>query len=168
MDMPVGPEYVLGPGDGLSINLWGGVSQRLVRVVDRQGRVVLPETGSLEVSGKSLGEVQHLIQTALRSEFRDEQADVSLSRLRSVRVYVVGDVERPGAYDISSLSTPLNAVYMAGGPTSAGSLRAIEHRRGNQLLQTTDVYDLLLHGVRSDLQGLQAGDTVRVPPLGRK
>jgi polysaccharide export outer membrane protein len=166
MDMPVGPEYVLGPGDGLSIQLWGGVSERLVRIVDRQGRVALPETGSLEVSGKSLGEVQHLVQTALRTEFRDVQADVSLSRLRSVRVYVVGDVERPGAYDVSSLSTPLNAVYMAGGPTSAGSLRIIEHRRGTQLLQTTDVYDLLLHGVRSDLQGLQSGDTVRVPPLG--
>jgi protein involved in polysaccharide export with SLBB domain len=166
MDMPVGPEYVLGPGDGLSIQLWGSVSERLVRVVDRQGRVALPETGSLEVSGKSLEEVQHLVQTALRSQFRDVQADVSLSRLRSVRVYVVGDVERPGAYDVSSLSTPLNAVYMAGGPTSAGSLRTIEHRRGTQLLQTTDVYDLLLHGVRSDLQGLQSGDTVRVPPLG--
>jgi len=166
MDMPVGPEYVLGPGDGLTIQLWGGVSERLVRVVDRQGRVALPETGSLEVSGKSLGEVQHLVQTALQTEFRDVQADVSLSRLRSVRIFVVGDVERPGAYDVSSLSTPLNAVFMAGGPTSGGSLRIIEHRRGTQLLQTTDVYDLLLHGVRSDLQGLQAGDTVRVPPLG--
>jgi protein involved in polysaccharide export with SLBB domain len=166
MDMPVGPEYVLGPGDGLTIQLWGGVSQRLVRVVDRQGRVALPETGALEVAGKSLGEVQHLVQTALQTEFRDVQADVSLSRLHSVRIFVVGDVERPGAYDVSSLSTPLNAVFMAGGPTSAGSLRIIEHRRGTQLLQTTDVYDLLLHGVRSDLKGLQAGDTVRVPPLG--
>ena len=166
MDMPVGPEYVLGPGDGLTIQLWGSVSQRLVRVVDRQGRVALPETGALEVAGKSLGEVQHLVQTALQTEFRDVQADVSLSRLHSVRIFVVGDVERPGAYDVSSLSTPLNAVFMAGGPTSGGSLRIIEHRRGTQLLQTTDVYDLLLHGVRSDLKGLQAGDTVRVPPLG--
>jgi protein involved in polysaccharide export with SLBB domain len=166
MDMPVGPEYVLGPGDGLSIQLWGGISQRLVRVVDRQGRVSLPEVGTVEVSGKSLGEVQRLVQSALRTQLRDVQADVSLSRLRSVRVYVVGDVERPGAYDVSSLSTPLNAVYMAGGPTVGGSLRVIRHYRGKQLLQETDVYDLLLHGVSSDLQGLQAGDTVMVPPLG--
>jgi protein involved in polysaccharide export with SLBB domain len=166
MDMPVGPEYVLGPGDGVNIDLWGGVSERLVRVVDRQGRVALPEVGGVEVSGKSLGEVQQLVQTALRTQFRDVQADVSLSRLRSVRVYVVGDVERPGAYDVSSLSTPLNAVYIAGGPTSAGSLRIIRHYRGTQLLQQVDVYDLLLHGVRSDLQGLQPGDTILVPPLG--
>ena len=166
MDMPVGPEYVLGPGDGLSIQLWGGVSQRLVRVVDRQGRVALPEVGTVEVAGKSLGDVQRMVQTQLRTQLRDVQADVSLSRLRSVRVYVVGDVERAGAYDVSSLSTPLNAVYMAGGPTVGGSLRTIRHYRGKQLLQETDVYDLLLHGVSADMQGLQAGDTVMVPPLG--
>jgi len=166
MDMPVGPEYVLGPGDGLTIQLWGGVSQRLVRVVDRQGRVSLPEVGTVEVSGKSLGDVQRMVQTQLRTQLRDIQADVSLSRLRSVRIYVVGDVERPGAYDVSSLSTPLNAIYMAGGPTVGGSLRTIRHYRGKQLLQDTDVYDLLLHGVSSDMQGLQAGDTIMVPPLG--
>jgi protein involved in polysaccharide export with SLBB domain len=83
-----------------------------------------------------------------------------------VRVYVVGDVQRPGAYDISSLSTPLNALYSAGGPTPAGSLRTLQHFRGTQMVQQIDVYDLLLHGVRSDLQRLQAGDTIRVPPLG--
>ena len=157
---------LLGPGDGLTIQLWGGVSQRLVRVVDRQGRVSLPEVGTVEVSGKSLGDVQRMVQTQLRTQLRDIQADVSLSRLRSVRIYVVGDVERPGAYDVSSLSTPLNAIYMAGGPTVGGSLRTIRHYRGKQLLQDTDVYDLLLHGVSSDMQGLQAGDTIMVPPSG--
>jgi len=168
MDMPVGPEYVLGPGDGLSIDLWGGVSQRMQRVVDRQGRVALPEVGAVEVSGRSLGDVQHLVQSVLRTQFRDVEADVSLSRLRTVRVYVVGDVERPGAYDVSSLSTPLNAVYEAGGPTSRGSLRILRHFRGKELLQEVDVYDLLLHGIRSDLKGLQPGDTILVSPLGQE
>ena len=97
MDLPVGPEYVLGPGDGVSIELFGGISQRLQRVVDRTGRVALPEVGAIEVSGRSLGEVQRVVQSVLRTQFRDVQADVSLSRLRTVRVYVVGDVERPGA-----------------------------------------------------------------------
>jgi len=166
MDVPVGPEYVVGPGDGLRIELWGAVSQRLQRVVDRQGRLTLPEVGTLQVSGKNLGEVQRMVQSALRTQLRDVEADVSLARLRSVRVYVVGDVIRPGPYDISALSTPLNALYMAGGPTSGGSLRIIRHFRGKQLVQETDVYDLLLHGIRSDLQGLQPGDTLLVPPLG--
>lgn len=165
MDLPAGPDYVVGPGDGLTINLSGGVSQRLQRVVDREGRVALPEVGAVEVSGRNLGDVQHLVQTVLRGQFRGVDADVSLSRIRSVRVYVVGDVERPGAYDVSSLSTPLNALYLAGGPTSEGSLRIIRHYRGKQLVQQIDSYDLLLHGIRGDVERLQAGDTIEVPPL---
>jgi protein involved in polysaccharide export with SLBB domain len=166
MDVPVGPDYVLGPGDGLNIEIWGSVSERLQRLVDRQGMVTLPETGGVQVAGKSLGEVQHLVLTALRTQYRDAQADVSLARLRNVRVYVVGDVVRPGAYDVSALSTPFNALYLAGGPTARGSIRMLRHYRGSQLVEAMDVYDLLLHGVRRGGQGLQAGDTIQVPPLG--
>lgn len=166
MDLPVGPDYVVGPGDGLSIDLWGGVSQRLFRTVDREGRLMLPEAGPLLVSGKSLGEVQESVQRVLRTQFRDVSADVSLLRLRSVRVYVVGEVASPGAYDVSSLSTPLNALFAAGGVTPRGSLRAIEHYRGKALLEEVDAYDLLLHGIRGDLKRLENGDSLRVPPLG--
>ncbi|MGA9389638.1 MAG: SLBB domain-containing protein [Candidatus Sulfotelmatobacter sp.] len=166
MDVPVGPDYVLGPGDGLSIELWGGVSQHLQRVVDREGRVALPEAGAIQVTGRSLGEVQQLVQGVLRGEFRDVHADVSLARLRTVRVYVVGDVLRPGAYDVSSLSTVLNVLYQAGGPTSRGSLRILRLCRGKRLVGDVDLYDLLLHGVRANLERLQPGDTIMVPPLG--
>ena len=166
MDLPAGPDYVVGPGDGLSINLWGGVSQRIYRVVDREGRVSLPEVGPLLVSGKSLAEVQQSLQDTLRTQFRQVSADVSLARLRTIRVYEVGDVANPGAYDISSLSTPLNALFVAGGPTQKGSLRIVKHYRGNQLVEVVDLYDLLLHGVKSDLQRLENGDSVLVPPIG--
>jgi polysaccharide biosynthesis/export protein len=166
MDLPVGPDYVVGPGDSLSIDIWGGVSQRVYRIVDREGRVALPEVGPIEVSGHSLGEVQESIQKLLRTQLHEVSVDVSLARLRTVRVYVVGDVEHPGAYDISSLSTPLNALFSAGGPTQRGSLRLLKHYRGTQLVQTVDVYDLLLHGVRSDVMHLESGDTVLVSPAG--
>ncbi len=166
MDLPAGPDYVVGPGDGLAINLWGGVSQRLYRTVDREGRVSLPEVGPVLVSGKSLADVQQSVQQVLRSEFRDVSADVSLSRLRTIRVYVVGDAVHPGAYDISSLSTPLNALFAAGGPTPRGSLRIVKQYRGNQLVQVVDLYDLLLHGVKGDFGRLDNGDTVLVPPIG--
>jgi polysaccharide biosynthesis/export protein len=166
MDVPAGPDYVVGPGDGLSINLWGGVSQRIYRVVDREGRVSLPEVGPVLVSGKSMGQVQEYLQQTLRTQFRDVSADVSLSRLRTIRVYEVGDIANPGAYDISSLSTPLNALFVAGGPTQKGSMRIVKHFRGNQLVQEVDLYDLLLRGVRSNLLQLDNGDTVQVPPIG--
>jgi protein involved in polysaccharide export with SLBB domain len=166
MDMPVGPEYVVGPGDGLKIELWGGISDRLLRLVDPEGRVSLPEAGAVQVSGRTLGDVQHMVQAALRSQYRDVEADVSIARLRNVRIYIVGDVQRPGAYDVSSLSTPLNAVFQAGGPTSQGALRILRHYRGKQLIEQVDVYDLLLHGVRTGIEHLQSGDTILVPPLG--
>ena len=166
MDLPVGPDYVLGPGDGISIDLWGGVARRFYQAVDREGRVSLPEVGPLLVAGKSLAEVQQAVQKTLRTQFRDVSADVSLSRLRTIRVYVVGDVVKPGAYDISSLSTPLNALFAAGGPTGRGSLRILKHYRGNDLVQDVDVYDLLLHGVKGNIERLENGDTVMVPPLG--
>lgn len=166
MDLPVGPDYVIGPGDALEIDLWGAVSQRIFRVVDREGRVALPESGPLLVSGRNLGDVQMAVQKVLRTEYRDVSADVSLSKLRTVRVYVVGDVPEPGAYDISSLSTPLNALFAAGGITPRGSLRALKHYRGKQLVEEVDAYDLLLHGVRADMGRLENGDTLLVPSAG--
>jgi protein involved in polysaccharide export with SLBB domain len=166
MDVPVGPEYIVGPGDGLMLDLWGGVSQRLPRTVDREGRLDLPEVGPTLVAGKSLGEVQQEVQRLLRMQFRNVSADVSLQRLRTVRVYVVGEVNSPGAYDVSSMSTPLNALFTAGGVTTRGSLRRVEHYRGSQMLEEVDVYELVLHGVRGKPQRLESGDSLRVPPLG--
>ena len=166
MDAPIGPDYVLGPGDDVTIEVWGGTARHLKRVVDSEGRLALPEVGTVQVAGKTLDAVQKEVQTVLRTQFRDVEADVSLSGLRTVRVYVVGDVKMPGGYDVSSLATPLNALYLAGGPTDNGSLRIVRHYRGKQLLQEVDLYDLILHGVNSDLLHLQPGDTVLVPPAG--
>jgi polysaccharide export outer membrane protein len=166
MDLPVGPDYVVGPGDSLSIDMWGGVSTRFVRVVDRQGRLALPEAGPVEVSGRTLGDVQQLVQKALATQYRDTSADVSVSRLRTVRVYVVGEVSEPGAYDISSLSTPLNALVAAGGVTQRGSLRSLKHFHGRQLVEEVDTYDLLLRGVTPDAKKLENGDTLMVPSIG--
>jgi protein involved in polysaccharide export with SLBB domain len=166
IDLPAGPDYIVGPGDGLAIDLWGGVSQRISRTVDRQGRISLPESGPIPVSGHTLGEVQQTVQKVLRANFRDVSADVSLSRLRSVRIYVVGDVAQPGAYDISSLSTPLNALFAAGGVSDQGSLRSIKHYRGNKLIEEVDVYDLLLHGVRSEMAHLESGDSLMIDHTG--
>src|SRR4030095_1856903 len=166
MDLPVGPDYVVGPGDRLTIDLWGGISTRLTRVVDRQGRVALPEAGPVQVSGRTLGDVQQVVQRTLATQYRDTSAEVSVSRLRTVRVYVVGEVGEPGAYDISSLSTPLNALVAAGGGTPRGSLRALKHYHGRQLVEEVDAYDLLLRGVTPDAKKLENGDTLMVPPMG--
>lgn len=166
MDLPAGPDYVLGPGDGLVLNFWGSLSERLNRTVDRQGQVALPEAGTITIAGQTIARAQEMIQRSLSEQFKNVRVEISLARLRTVRVYVVGDVQRPGAYDISSLSTPMNALFAAGGPTGSGSLRVIRHYRGTTLVGEVDVYDFLLHGIRSDTDRLLPGDTILVPPVG--
>ena len=166
MDLPVGPDYVLGPGDMLVLNIWGSTSQRLNRTIDRQGQIALPEAGTVTIAGITIAQAQQSIQKALGEQFKSIKVEISLGRLRTVRVYVVGDVQRPGAFDISALSTPLNALYAAGGPTSRGSLRTLRQYRGSQLVREIDLYDFLLRGIRSDVDRLLPGDTILVPPVG--
>lgn len=165
-DLPVGPDYVLGPGDALILNLWGGRSGRLSRSIDRQGQIDLPEAGTVMIDGMTIAQAETAVQKALDLQFHDEHVEISLGRVRTVRVYVVGDVQRPGAYDVSSLSTPLSALYAAGGPTSRGSLRILRQFRGKQLVRELDLYDFLLRGVRSSDDRLLPGDTILVPPTG--
>jgi protein involved in polysaccharide export with SLBB domain len=165
LDIPIGPDYVVGPGDSLSINLWGGVVQTFTHAIDREGRIALPDVGVVQVAGLTLGRAQALIEAALKPQFRNAQVSVTVARLRTVRVYVVGDVQRPGAYDLSSLSSPLSALYAAGGPTAVGSLRTLRHLRGGRVVAEIDLYDFLLHGVRAD-DRFEGGDTLLVPPAG--
>jgi len=165
-DLPVGPDYVLGAGDSLVVNMWGGRSDRLSLNIDRQGQIALPEAGTINIDGLTIAQAQVAIQRALSTQYEGEHVEISLGRLRTVRVYVVGDVQQPGAYDVSSLSTPLSALYAAGGPTSRGSLRILRQYRGKQLVREIDLYDFLLRGVRSNSDRLMPGDTIMVPPVG--
>lgn len=167
-DLPIGPDYILGPGDSVLLSLWGSVSQTLSRVVDHEGRLILPEAGPVMVSGLTMAQAQAFAEQTLKPQYHEVHVQLSLARLRSVRIYVVGDVQRPGAYDVSSLSTPLNALYAAGGPTAVGSLRTVRHYRDKQLVSEIDLYDFLLRGMRGNAELLLPGDTILVPPAGKQ
>lgn len=166
LDVPVGPDYVLGPGDDLIVEYWGSSSQRVQLTVNREGRILLPEAGALMVAGHTLADAQDLVRKSLLHQLKGISVDVSLAKLRTVRIFVVGDVKNPGAYDISSLSTPLSALLLAGGPTDAGSLRTVKHFRRRQLVEEVDLYDLMLKGLSSSENLLQSGDSILVPPAG--
>ncbi len=166
LSVPVGPDYVLGPGDELVVDYWGTTSQHLQRAVDREGRISLPEAGTVVVAGRTLGEVQQTVQRLLSRQLRGITVDVTLGRLRTVRVYIVGDVKNPGAYDISSLSTALSALIAAGGPTDTGSYRIVKHYRGKALVEDVDLYDLMLKGVSGGEVHIESGDSILVPPAG--
>jgi protein involved in polysaccharide export with SLBB domain len=166
LDVPLGPDYVLGPGDELNISLWGGVSESFTRAINREGAITLPEAGQIQVAGLTLGNAQTVIGGALQPQFRNAHVAVTMARLRTIRIYVVGDVQRPGAYDISSLASPLSALYAAGGPTAIGSLRVMHHVRNGKPIGEIDLYDFFLHGIRETDDRLQGGDTLLIPPAG--
>src|SRR5437660_188629 len=165
-DIPVGPDYVLGPGDDLTINVWGAVDSTLVRTVDRNGRIVLPKVGDLRIWGLTFSQADRLIRDELARYFRGFQTSVTMGRLRTVSVHVVGEVCQPGVYTLSSLATVTNALYSAGGPTKLGSLREVRLLRSNVQVARIDLYDFLQRGDRARDYRLESGDTIFVPTVG--
>jgi polysaccharide export outer membrane protein len=165
-DIPVGPDYVLGPGDDLTINVWGAVDSTLVRTVDRNGRIVLPKVGDLRIWGLTFSQADRLIRDELARFFRGFQTSVTMGRLRTVNVYVVGEVCQPGVYTLSALSTVTNGLFSAGGPTKLGSLREVRLIRGGYQVARLDLYDFLQRGDRTRDYRLESGDTIFVPTIG--
>jgi protein involved in polysaccharide export with SLBB domain len=166
LDVPLGPEYVLGPGDQLNINLWGGVSQSLIKTIDREGRVTVLESGPIQVAGLSMAKAETLIQDVLQAQYRNVRVTLTVSRLRSIRIFVVGDVQKPGSYEVSALAGPISVLFSAGGPSPNGSMRILRHYRNQKLVDEIDLYEFMLHGVRAKNDRLEAGDTLLVPPVG--
>lgn len=165
-DVPVGPDYVVGPGDSLNIVLWGGVEASYQVEVNRNGAIVLPRLGSIQVWGMNLGQLEPFLLRRFEQFYPDFQMAVSLGRLRTIRVFVVGEVTQPGAYTVSALSTMINALFVAGGPTKNGSLRQVRLLRQGKVVQEMDLYNFLLQGDKSQDKVLQSGDTIFVPVIG--
>lgn len=169
-DAPVGPDYVIGPLDSLSIHIWNVPEQSLNRSyivsVERDGTIVVPQIGTIPVGGLTYSQAEKAISNRLSATLKRFEVHVAMARLRTIKVYVVGDVTRPGAYEVSSLSTISNALYSACGPARSGSLRQVKLIRDNQVLADVDFYQFLLAGDRRHDLRLQAGDVIVVPPLG--
>lgn len=162
----VPPDYLVQTGDELLVNIWGSVDADLRLVVDRSGRITIPRVGPVTVAGSRLADLPEALTRRASQVFRNFELGVSLGRLRGVRVYVTGFVQRPGAYVLSSLSTAMNAVMRAGGPSEAGSFRSIELRRDGRTAAQLDLYDLLLRGDRGGDKVLQPDDVVHVAAVG--
>lgn len=162
----VPPDYVLAPGDEVQLLLWGTVDAELRLPVDRTGRISIPRIGAVMVAGTRYADLPATIERRVAQVFRNFQLSVSLGQLRSVRVYVTGFAERPGAYTVSSLSTIVNALLRAGGPSAAGSFRHIQLRRGKEVVTTFDLYDLLLRGDKTADRVVQADDVIHIGPVG--
>jgi protein involved in polysaccharide export with SLBB domain len=165
-DIPLPSEYVVGPGDRFEVQLIGNTKSRQSLVVNRDGRIMFPELGPIVVAGLKFDAAKARIEARVSEQMIGTQAIVSMSDLRSIRIFVLGEAERPGSYTVSGLATITNALFASGGVKKIGSLRNIQLKRGGSLVTRLDLYDLLLNGDTSNDVRLLPGDVIFIPPVG--
>jgi len=165
-DIQVPVDYLVGPGDTLKVQLYGNEPASYSLTVGRDGRVNFPKLGPIVVSGMSFDKARATIEAHVTRQLIGSRVSVTMGDLRSIRVFVLGEAEKPGSYTVSGLSTITNALFVSGGVKKIGSLRKIELKRSGQLISTLDLYDLLLHGDTSADQQLMPGDVIFIPPIG--
>jgi len=171
---PVDPDYPIGPGDEIVVQMWGDNQFTHAATVNREATITVPDIGQVVLNGLTLAQAKRLITERLATVYSGIRArrattfvDVTLGKLRTMQIFILGDVVRPGGYTISSVSTVLNALYNAGGPSPRGSMRNVRIIRHNQVYTTTDIYGYILTGSRAQDVRLQTGDVVFVPPVGK-
>ncbi|OGP16858.1 MAG: hypothetical protein A2V21_303360 [Deltaproteobacteria bacterium GWC2_55_46] len=166
--MPVGPDYLLRPGDELKISFWGKISSDLSVRIGRDGSVSLGEFGVLHPAGLTFAEAKAYLQEVVARYYKPSEVKMNLSMgaLSSMRVFVAGSASNPGSFTVSSMSSILNALMAAGGPSKSGSMRSITLHRNGKVVSGLDLYDLLLKGDKSGDIRLQPDDVIFIPPVG--
>jgi protein involved in polysaccharide export with SLBB domain len=165
-DIQVPIDYVVGPGDTINIQLYGNDTASYSLTVGRDGRIKFPKLGPISVSGMGFDAARAALEHRVAQQLIGTQVSVTMGDLRSIRVFVLGEAEKPGSYTVSGLSSMTNALFVSGGVKTIGSLRNIQLKRNGHLVSVLDLYDLLLHGDTSSDRQLMAGDVIFIPPIG--
>jgi protein involved in polysaccharide export with SLBB domain len=165
-NVPVSPNYLLGPGDELSVIFYGKLNESSMVEINRDGFVDFPELGPIMIAGLTFSEAKKMLQIQMESQVIGTKLNISMGALRSMQVFVLGEAFKPGAYSVSALSTITHAIMSAGGVSDIASLRNIKLKRNGKTVVTLDLYDLLLAGdVKNDFR-LQASDVIYIPTVG--
>jgi polysaccharide biosynthesis/export protein len=166
MDIAAPDNYVIGPGDGITVQIFGKENEQHSSYVSRQGQLSIPQLGAFQVSGLSYQELKDLLTNQIKNRVLGVDVVITLAELRSIRVFVAGDAHKPGPYILSALSSMTHALFAAGGINDNGSLRKIQLKRAGKLVSTLDLYDLLINGDSSADAMLKSGDVVFIAPVG--
>ncbi len=165
-DIQVPSDYIVGPGDKLEIQLYGNEPASYSLTVERDGRINFPKLGPINLSGLTFENARAAIEQRVAKQLIGSRVSVTMGNLRSIRVFVLGEANKPGSYTVSGLSTMTNALFVSGGVKKIGSLRNIQLKRNGKLITVLDLYDLLLHGDTSGDRQLLPGDVIFIPPIG--
>ena len=163
---PAPGEYILGPGDEVRIQIWGAVDYAGNQTLDRNGQISLPKVGVINLNGVQVKDLDATLRKQVGTVFTNVTVNASLGKLRGITVYVVGQAQQPGTYNLSSLSTLVNAIFASGGPTANGSMRNIQLKRGGKTVTTLDLYAFIVKGEKSADAQLLPGDVITIPPAG--
>lgn len=166
--VPVPGSYVLGPGDELLIQTFGVADFAQNLVIDRNGRVNVPTVGPLQLAGLPFAEAEKALTAHLSKVYTNFTLSLTMGRMRSIEIFLLGQALKPGKHVVSGLSTLINAMFATGGANSNGSLRNIEVRRGGKTISVVDLYRFLSHGDSSSDVRLQPGDIIFIPPVGAR
>jgi protein involved in polysaccharide export with SLBB domain len=164
-NVPVGSDYVVGPGDSFTIYLWGGAEKVYQVDVSRDGNIIIPHVGTLNVNGLTFAELKVFLGKKLKEYFNNVEISITMNTLRTIEIFLVGETKSPGTYTVSSLSTIITALYATGGPTKNGSLRNISLIRNGKTLTTLDLYDFFIKGKKENDLRLEPGDTIFIPVI---
>jgi len=164
--MPAAADYVVGPGDELLIRAWGSIDIDYRALVDRNGNIYIPKVGTVSVAGLQFQQLPSYLKSAVGKYFKNFDLSVNMGQLRSIQVFVVGQAKYAGSYTVSSLSTLVNAIFASGGPSSKGSMRHVQLKRGTELVTDFDLYDLISKGDKSKDARLMPGDVIYFAPVG--
>ncbi len=166
-DIPIPANYVLGPGDTITIQLYGKDNTSYSLTLDREGQIQFPNIGPVSLAGLSYNAMQTKISEIVSQQMIGVKSSVTMGVLRTIRIFVLGEAQIPGSYVVGSLSTMTNAIFASGGITKIGSLRNVQLKRAGKIITTLDLYDLLLNGDTSKDSRLLPGDVIFIPPIGK-
>jgi polysaccharide export outer membrane protein len=164
--VPVGPNYIIGPDDRFTINLWGKAEESYYVTVSRDGRITLPRLGSLEVGGLTLSELKSFLLNKFKEYYPDFEMSITMGTLRTVDVFIIGELGSPGTYSLTSLSTVISALFASGGPSKNGTLRDIRVIDQGELITTIDLYEFFIKGTKANDIRLKQGYTIFIPVIG--
>lgn len=163
--------YKLGPGDEVIIDVWGANEANYRETISPDGRIIVSQVGPMYLNGLTISQASAKIKKAMAQIYAGVEGDrpvsdisVTLGQNRTIQINVMGEVNAPGTYRLSSFTTIFNAIYRAGGITDIGSLRTIRIMRGGKAIGEVDIYDYLFYGKENNDVKLQDGDVINVPP----
>ncbi len=162
---PAPLDYVIGPGDELRIQLFGTENINRLIKVNREGNIVIPELGSIQASGLKFSELNEKVKNLVNASLIGTNVEISLTKVRSIQIFVLGNALNPGAYTVSSLSNITNVLFFSGGPNENGSLREISLKREGVLIGNFDFYDLLINGNISSELKIMSNDVLVINPI---